>query len=384
MTRQLVLVGPAAARGGPTSAPGVRRPARRGPRSIGSLAARPPRRSALAEADELRTAHPASGVARPAHAACLRSRPRPRACSSRMSTWSSDDRPEFLDTIDEETDRLNRAGRQPARHEPAPDRRAFESAAARRSGSRRSCRGALAELRRPRDRRSRSTCPRHFRRCSPIPRCSSGRSPTSSPTRCGTRRPASRCGSRPERSATASTCASSTAGPGIPTRSARPHLRAVPTTGRQRERHRRRARTGGRPRVRRGHGRRARARRHARRRPDRHHSPACAARSRVDAMTRVLVVDDEPQIRRRLGHQPRAPAATRSISRRPARRRSTLAADRPSGRRSILDLGLPGIDGIEVIRGLRGWTSVPIIVLLGPRRRAPTRSRRSMPVPTTT
>ena len=29
----------------------------------------------------------------------------------------------------------------------------------------------------------------------------------------------------------------------------------------------------------------------------------------------------------------------------------------------VLDLGLPGIDGIEVIRGLRGWTQVPIIVL---------------------
>ena len=29
----------------------------------------------------------------------------------------------------------------------------------------------------------------------------------------------------------------------------------------------------------------------------------------------------------------------------------------------ILDLGLPGIDGIEVVEGLRGWTEVPIIVL---------------------
>jgi two-component system KDP operon response regulator KdpE len=29
----------------------------------------------------------------------------------------------------------------------------------------------------------------------------------------------------------------------------------------------------------------------------------------------------------------------------------------------ILDLGLPGIDGVEVIRGLRGWSDVPIIVL---------------------
>jgi two-component system KDP operon response regulator KdpE len=29
----------------------------------------------------------------------------------------------------------------------------------------------------------------------------------------------------------------------------------------------------------------------------------------------------------------------------------------------LLDLGLPGIDGVEVIRGIRGWSSVPIIVL---------------------
>ena len=29
----------------------------------------------------------------------------------------------------------------------------------------------------------------------------------------------------------------------------------------------------------------------------------------------------------------------------------------------LLDLGLPGIDGVEVIRGIRGWSSIPIIVL---------------------
>jgi len=29
----------------------------------------------------------------------------------------------------------------------------------------------------------------------------------------------------------------------------------------------------------------------------------------------------------------------------------------------IVDLGLPGIDGVEVIRGIRGWSHVPIIVL---------------------
>ena len=31
----------------------------------------------------------------------------------------------------------------------------------------------------------------------------------------------------------------------------------------------------------------------------------------------------------------------------------------------ILDLGLPDLDGIEVIAGLRGWTDVPILVLSG-------------------
>ena len=29
----------------------------------------------------------------------------------------------------------------------------------------------------------------------------------------------------------------------------------------------------------------------------------------------------------------------------------------------LLDLGLPGIDGVDVIRGLRGWSQVPVIVL---------------------
>src|SRR4029450_10137354 len=31
----------------------------------------------------------------------------------------------------------------------------------------------------------------------------------------------------------------------------------------------------------------------------------------------------------------------------------------------VLDLGLPDLDGVEVIRGLRGWTTIPIIVLSG-------------------
>jgi CheY-like chemotaxis protein len=48
----------------------------------------------------------------------------------------------------------------------------------------------------------------------------------------------------------------------------------------------------------------------------------------------------------------------------------------------IIDLGLPDMDGVDVIRRLREWTAVPIIVL--PARRERTRSRRWTPAPTTT
>lgn len=78
-------------------------------------------------------------------------------------------------------------------------------------------------------------------------------------------------------------------------------------------------------------------------------------------MTRVLVVDDEPQILRGLKTNLRArgydvdtaPDGERALQ---------LAADRLPDV-MILDLGLPGIDGVEVIRGVRAWSSLPIIVL---------------------
>ncbi|MEZ5137517.1 MAG: hypothetical protein R2711_01675 [Acidimicrobiales bacterium] len=49
----------------------------------------------------------------------------------------------------------------------------------------------------------------------------------------------------------------------------------------------------------------------------------------------------------------------------------------------MLDLGLPGIDGIEVVHGLRGWTTVPIIVL-SVRDAEADKIAAPMPVPTTT
>ncbi|MFI7059578.1 response regulator [Kribbella sp. NPDC050124] len=80
-------------------------------------------------------------------------------------------------------------------------------------------------------------------------------------------------------------------------------------------------------------------------------------------MTRVLVVDDEPQIVRALqinlkarGYEVHlAGSGTAALK---------VAAQLPP-ELVILDLGLPDFDGVDVIRGLRGWTEAPILVLSG-------------------
>ena len=78
-------------------------------------------------------------------------------------------------------------------------------------------------------------------------------------------------------------------------------------------------------------------------------------------MTRVLVVDDEPQILRALrinltarGYDVVAAADGRTALELAASKHPDVV---------VLDLGLPDIDGVEVIRGLRSWTQLPIIVL---------------------
>jgi two-component system, OmpR family, KDP operon response regulator KdpE len=78
-------------------------------------------------------------------------------------------------------------------------------------------------------------------------------------------------------------------------------------------------------------------------------------------MTRVLVVDDEPQILRTLKTNLNA-RGYEVLTARDGESALTLAA-RKHPEVVILDLGLPGIDGVEVISGLRGWSDVPIIVL---------------------
>jgi two-component system, OmpR family, KDP operon response regulator KdpE len=80
-------------------------------------------------------------------------------------------------------------------------------------------------------------------------------------------------------------------------------------------------------------------------------------------MTRVLVVDDEPQILRalRINLHARQYDVVTAGSGRGALEAATAA--HPD--LVILDLGLPDMDGVEVIRSLRSWTQVPIVILSG-------------------
>ena len=78
-------------------------------------------------------------------------------------------------------------------------------------------------------------------------------------------------------------------------------------------------------------------------------------------MSRVLVVDDEPQIRRALATNLRARGFDVDLADSGEQALELAAKHRPDV--VVLDLGLPGIDGVEVVRGLRGWTDVPIVVL---------------------
>ena len=75
----------------------------------------------------------------------------------------------------------------------------------------------------------------------------------------------------------------------------------------------------------------------------------------------MLVVDDEPQIVRalRINLTARGYEVSTAASGEEALR--VAAAVHPEV--VVLDLGLPDIDGADVIEGLRGWTNVPIIVL---------------------
>jgi two-component system, OmpR family, KDP operon response regulator KdpE len=78
-------------------------------------------------------------------------------------------------------------------------------------------------------------------------------------------------------------------------------------------------------------------------------------------MTRILVVDDEPQIRKALSVNLAARGYDVDLAASGEEALALAASHRPD--LVLLDIGLPGIDGVEVVRGLRGWSTVPIIML---------------------
>ena len=78
-------------------------------------------------------------------------------------------------------------------------------------------------------------------------------------------------------------------------------------------------------------------------------------------MTKVLVIDDEAAIRHALRINLTAREYEVSTAADGSTGLAAMARDRPDV--LILDLGLPDMDGTEVIKGVRGWTATPIIVL---------------------
>lgn len=79
-------------------------------------------------------------------------------------------------------------------------------------------------------------------------------------------------------------------------------------------------------------------------------------------MSRVLVVDDDPQLLRtlRINLTAHGHAVTLAADGATALR---AAATVPHPEVVVLDLGLPDMDGLDVLAGLRGWSRVPVVVL---------------------
>ena len=78
-------------------------------------------------------------------------------------------------------------------------------------------------------------------------------------------------------------------------------------------------------------------------------------------MTRVLIVDDDRALSRALAINLKARGYDVDIALTGTEALSSAASRPPD--LVVLDLGLPDLDGLEVLAGLRGWTSVPVLVL---------------------
>jgi two-component system KDP operon response regulator KdpE len=78
-------------------------------------------------------------------------------------------------------------------------------------------------------------------------------------------------------------------------------------------------------------------------------------------VTRVLVVDDDAALARALAINLRARGYEVSIASTGREALDSLARTHPDV--VVLDLGLPDLDGLDVLHGIRGWNEVPVVVL---------------------
>ena len=78
-------------------------------------------------------------------------------------------------------------------------------------------------------------------------------------------------------------------------------------------------------------------------------------------MTSILVVDDDPGLARALAINLRARGYEVQLAGTGADALRLAASHPPDA--VILDLGLPDMEGTDVVTGLRGWTAVPVLVL---------------------
>jgi len=78
-------------------------------------------------------------------------------------------------------------------------------------------------------------------------------------------------------------------------------------------------------------------------------------------VTRVLVVEDEPTLARALAITLRANRYEVAVAHAGASGLDGMANWHPD--LVVLDLGLPDLDGMDVLRALRGWSQVPVVVL---------------------
>jgi len=89
-------------------------------------------------------------------------------------------------------------------------------------------------------------------------------------------------------------------------------------------------------------------------------SPDLSVAAPISARPVVLLIEDEPQIRR-FSTRPGWPGVPADRGR--TGEEGLVAAATRQPEIIILDLGLPDMDGLDIIRRVREWSAIPIIIL---------------------